>query len=96
MKNRIFFGTSILSRFGTGFAGVLGRQKLRFLLIFRSKIDDKKASCFGRLQEASKIRKMWPQDDLPAWDGDQVEVVFAQLACWGGRGGTTQKQQLVI
>ena len=79
-----------------GFGRDFGGQKPRLLLFFRSKIDDKKASCFGRLQEASKIRKMWPQDDLTAWEGDRVEVVFAQLACWGGRGGTTQKQQLVI
>ena len=43
MKNRIFFGTSILSRFGTGFGGVLGGQKPLFLLFFRIKIDGKKA-----------------------------------------------------
>ena len=72
--------------FGRDFAG----QKPRFLLIFRSKIDDKKASCFGRLQKASKIRKMWSQEVLIPWGGGQVETVFAQLACWGGRGGTTQ------
>ena len=95
-KNRHVFWTWILGHFGMGFGRDFGGQKPRFLLIFRSKIDDKKASCFGRLQKASKIRKMWSQEALPAWEGGQVEVVFAQLACWGGRGGTTKNQQLII
>ena len=57
MKNRIFFGTSILSGFWEGFGRVLARQNPRFSHFFRCFFDIIFQARFGRRKNRPKMRK---------------------------------------
>ena len=57
MKNRMFFGISILSRFWKGFGRVLGGQNPRFSHFFRCFFDIIFQARFGRRKNRPKMRK---------------------------------------
>ena len=57
MKNRMFFGTSILKGFWKGFGRVLGSQNPRFSHIFRCFFDVIFQARFGRRKNREKMRK---------------------------------------
>ena len=96
-KINMFFG----HRFGVAlewvFEEVWEAKNFNFGSFFEQKSKTKKHDVLEAPKKPSRRRKKQSPERLPPWEGAQVEAVFAQLACWGGRGGTTQKpKQLII
>ena len=92
-KNWNDFWISILSRFGTDFGRVLRGQKPGFLQIFEKNQRQKIVNLSEGAWKPSRRRKKQPPEPLSKWEPDQGDKISGQVACWGGRGGTTIKQQ---
>ena len=76
--------------------GVWEAKNCNFGSFFDQKSKAKKHDVVEGPKEPSRRRKKRSPEDLSKFGGDQVEVVLSQVACWGGRGGITKNQQLII
>ena len=89
-KINMFFG----HRFGVALGWILeevwGAKNLNFGSFFEQKSNAKKHDVLEGPKKPSSRGKKQPPEPLSKWERAQVEVVLAQLACWGGRGGTTK------
>ena len=93
-KINMFFGY----RFGVALGWVLEggweAKNLNLGSFFVRKSNAKKHDVLEGPKEPSRRRKKLSPERLTEWEGARVEVVLAQLACWGGRGGITNNQKI--
>ena len=95
-KIDMFFGY----RFGVALGWVLERfweaKNLDFRSFWEEKSKANKHDILEALRKPSSRGKKQSPERLTEWGGARVETCCAQLACRGGRGGTSKNQQLVI
>ena len=70
-------------------------KNLDFGSFFEEKSKTKKHDVLEGPTGPSRRGKKQSPDGLAEWEGAQGEVVLGQVACRGGRGGTTKKQLTV-
>ena len=92
----MFFGYRFGVALGWVLEGVWEAKNLDFGSFFEQKSKAKKHDVLEGSKEPSRRRKKQPPEPLSKWEGAQVEAVLGQVACRGGRGGTTKNQKLVI
>ena len=98
-KIDMFFGYRFGVALGWVLEGVWEAKNLNFGSFFEQKSKAKKHDVLEGPKKPSSRGKKQSPEPLRKWGGARVEVVLAQLACWGGRGGITKNQfqsQLVI
>ena len=74
---------------GRVLGGVWEAKNLDFGSFFDQKSKAKKHDVLEGPKEPSRRRKKQPPEPLRKWEGDQGDKISGQVACWGGRGGTT-------
>ena len=99
VKIDMFFG----HRFGVALGWVLEEvweaKNLNFGGFFEQKSKAKKHDVLEGPMKPSRRGKKQSPGRLTEWEGDRGDKISGQVACWGGRGGTTKNQfgsQLVI
>ena len=91
-KINMFFG----HRFGVAlewvFEEVWEAKNLNFGSFFEQKSKAKKHDVLEGPKKPSSRGKKQSPEGLREWEGDQGNKIPGQVACWGGRGGTTKNQ----
>ena len=95
-KIDMFFGYRFGVALGWVLEGVWEAKNLNFGRFFEEKSKAKTVDFLEGLKKPSSRGKKQSPEPLSKWGGARVEVVLGQLVCWGGRGGTTKNQQLII
>ena len=88
-KIDMFFGYRFGVALGWVLEGVWEAKNLDLGSFFEEKSKAEKHDVVEGPMKPSRRRKKQPPEPWREWEGDQGEVVLAQVACWGGRGGTT-------
>ena len=92
----MFFGHRFAVALEWVFEEVWEAKNLNFGSFFEQKSKAKKHDVLEGPMKPSRRGKKQSPERLRKWGGARVETCRAQLACWGGRGGITKNQQLII
>ena len=88
----MFFGYRFGVALGWVLEGVWEAKNLNFGRFFEEKSKAKTVDFLEGLKKPSSRGKKRPPMPPSKWEGDQGDKILGQVACRGGRGGTTKEQ----
>ena len=91
-KIDMFFGYRFGVALGWVLEGVWEAKNLNFGRFFEEKSKAKTVDLLEGLKKPSSRGKKQSPEGLTEWEGDRGNKIPGQVACWGGRGGTTKNQ----
>ena len=91
-KVNMFFGHRFGIVLGWVLEGFWEAKNLNLGSFFEEKSKTKKHDVLEGPKKPSRRRKKQPPGRLREWERDQGDKISGQVACWGGRGGTTKNQ----